>query len=355
MRKSNFLYLLSLLIPPLFLSGCFITIKTSGGADGGVFKSLDGGETWEQKVLVYRLGELVENFSTLDLTTMVMDPQDTQAIYLGTVEKGMYYTYNGGIGWQQTLAGSGKISAIAISPKETCIVYVAIGNRVYKSSDCNRHFEYKLIETRADPNNIITALAVDPFNTQIVYAGTSGKGLFRSVDGGYSWQAIKFFEDQIAKVLIYPNNSQIIYVATLSRGLFKSANAGADWWALITPELAKQYANLLVYRDLILDPTKEDGLLYASQHGLLRSADGGTTWQNIKLLTPPSTTAIYSIAINPLNGKEIFYGIATALYRSEDGGENWITRDLPTSRTAKFLLINPINPQILYLGTKRIK
>ncbi len=353
MRKFNLIILLIIL--PLFVSGCFITIKTSGGVDGGVYKTFDKGETWEQKTLVYRLGELVENFSTIDLTTMVMDPQDSQAIYVGTVDRGIYYTYNGGIGWQQTLAGKGKINAIAVSPKETCIIYAAIGNRVYKSSNCNRSWEYKLVESRANPNDIITALAVDPFVTSRIYAGTSGKGLFRSDDGGYSWHAVKFFDDQIVKILINPNVPGLIYIATEAKGIYKSDNAGEDWRQLLTSELQKAFGNLLVYHELIFDPTKEDGLLYASQHGLLRSADGGENWQNIKLLTPPSTMAIYSIAINPLNEKEIYYGIVTALYRTEDSGANWITRNLPTSRAAKFLLIDPDNPQNVYLGTKRVK
>jgi len=106
---------------------------------------------------------------------------------------------------------------------------------------------------------------------------------------------------------------------------------------------------------LILDPTVSDGILYASQYGLLRSADGGNTFEEIPLLTPPSTTAIYSLAINPRNGQEMYYGIATALYRSIDGGQNWTTRALPSSRAARFLLIEPEEPARLYLGVKKIK
>ena len=353
MRKIFLIGLL--LILPVILGGCFITINTSGGTDGGVFKTFNKGEEWEQKSLVYRLGELVENFNSLDLTTLVMDPQDSQAIYVGTVDQGMYYTYNGAGGWHQTLEGSGKINAIAISPKETCIIYVAIGNRVYKSTDCNRHWQYKLIETRSDPNNIINTLAVDPFYSTRVYAGTSGKGLFRSDDGGYSWHAVNFFSDQVVKILVNPNDSNIIYVATNNQGIFRTTDAGENWYMMFNKEMLDRYPNLLVYRDLILDPTKADGLLYASQHGLLRTFDSGVTWFDVKLLTPPSTAYIYSIAINPANDQEIYYGIASALYRTEDGGANWITRNLPTSRAAKFLLNDPNNPFVLYLGVKRVK
>jgi len=352
---KKILLISAMLVLPILLSGCFITINTSSSTDGGVFKTFNKGEDWEQRSLVYRLGELAENFNSSDITVMEVDPQDNQALYVGTVDRGIYYTYNGAAGWNQTLSGSGKINAIAISPKETCIIYAAIGNRVYKSTDCNRHWQYKLIETRSDPNNVINTLTVDPFYTARIYAGTSGKGLFRSDDGGYSWHSVNYFNDQVVKILINKTNSNIIYVATAGQGIYKTADGGGTWQMMFNNEQQNKYANLLAYRDLILDPTKDDGLLYASQYGLLRTEDGGASWTDIKLLTPPSTTYIYSIAINPANDQEIYYGIATALYRTEDGGANWITRNLPSSRAARFLLIDPENPHSLYLGVKRVK
>ena len=347
-----------LILLPIFLlvlTGCSISIKTSGGVDGGVYKSADVGDSWEQISLVYRVGDIKKTFSTVDLTTMIMDPTDHRALYIGTAEQGMYYTYDGGVGWHQTLTNLGRINDIAISPRERCIIYTAIGNRVYKSTDCNRHWDYQLIETRDDPNNQITSLAIDSYDTNIIYAGTSGEGLFRSRDGGFSWHAVEFFNGRIFKILINSNDSRIIYVATDSEGIYKTADAGETWQQLLTEDLTKTKKNLLVYRELILDPTVEDGLLYASQYGLLRSSDGGKTWQEIELLTPPSTSAIYSLAINPQNGQEIYYGISKALYRSLDGGKNWITRNLPSTRAAKFLLVDPVDPNLLYLGVKEVK
>jgi photosystem II stability/assembly factor-like uncharacterized protein len=106
----------------------------------------------------------------------------------------------------------------------------------------------------------------------------------------------------------------------------------------------------------MLDPNVPDGLLYVSQYGfLLRSKDGGATWQDIKLLTPPSATLIYSLAVNPKNEKELFYGTSKALYRTVDGGVNWITRALPTSRAVKFIVLDPKGPNTLYIGVKTVE
>jgi len=351
MKKKLFL---SLLVAVFSLSGCVINIKTQGGNDGGVYHTQDNGDNWSQITMVYRVEDLQKTFSTVDLTTMVMDPTDKKALYIGTQTDGMFYTYDGGVGWHQTLTGLGGINAIAISPKERCIIYTAIQNKIYKSVDCNRHWNYQLVETREDPKDSITSLAIDNFDTSNVYAGTSGNGLFLSQDTGFSWQALKFFDYPIIKILINPKNSKIIYVATGSKGIFKTTDGGANWIQILDQKLveAKQY--LLDYRSLILDPTLDDGLLYASQYGLLRSTNGGTTWEDIKLLTPAGTATIYSIAINPQNGQEIYYGIKDALYRSVDGGKNWITRNLPSSRAAAFLIVDPVDPATVYLGVKKV-
>lgn len=348
--KRIFIGLLFVLVA---LSGCIINIKTKNGSDGGVFVTLDKGETWTQIALIYRVSDVVKTFNNVDLTAMAVDPLDNKALYIATHDNGMFYTYDSGVGWHQTLADKGRINAMTISPKESCIIYAAIANRVYKSIDCNRHWIYQLIESRADPNNQITSLAVDYYDTNIVYAGTSGKGLFRSDNGGFSWHAVKFFNDRIAKVLINPNNPSIMYVALESQGIYKTLDRGESWQMIFSDEDRKNYDTFLVYRDIILDPTVDDGLLYACQYGLFRSGDGGATWKNIKLLTPPNTSVIYSLAVNPLNGQEIYYGIDTVLYRSVDGGENWITRSLPTSRAAKFIFIDPKEPSKIFLGVKQ--
>ncbi len=353
MKKLSLILLI--LIVPLILSGCFINIKTAGNADAGVFKSTNRGEDWKQTTLVYRVDQLIENFNTVDTTVMVMDPLDNKAIYYGTTDKGIYFTYNGGVGWQKTLTGLGKINDIAISPKESCIIYTAIGNRVYKTSDCSRHWEYKLIESNPIASNIINTLAVDPYEKNIIYAGTSGKGLFISEDSGYSWRAIEHFNDTVVKVMLNPNFDGMIYVVTASKGIYKSIDGGQTWKMIIDDETIKKYSGMLEYHNIIFDKNYEDGLLYANKYGLFRSIDGGQTWTSFELLTKPGSRYIYGIAVNPLNENEIYYTLSDTFYRSEDGGANWITRKLPTTRAPRFLLIDPLIPETLYFGTKRVE
>jgi len=106
---------------------------------------------------------------------------------------------------------------------------------------------------------------------------------------------------------------------------------------------------------VILDPTKNDAILYVSSYGLFRSDDGGETWKNIKLLTAPNTVNIFSLAINPQNSKEIYYSTPSAIYKTEDGGENWRTLFSPSERAPVTILVNPDDPNVIYLGVARLK
>ena len=351
MKKKLYLSLLAL---PLVLSGCIISFSGSKPAappDGGFYVSVDKGETWQQKTSIYQLGGNVASFNNEDVTVMTVDPEDNQTIYVGTVASGIFFTYSSGDGWYQTLNGNGKINAIAVNPKDSCTLYAAIGNRVYKSTDCSRHWSYKLIDARPDPNNIINALAVDPFNPSTIYAGSSGTSLYRSDDGAESWRAVKQFNNNIVKILANPKKDGVIYVATQSSGIFRTQNRGADDWPqMISQDVSSAYQNMLNYQDLKLDPTTDDGLLYVNGYGLFRSPDGGRNWQNLKLLTPPNSVTVYTAAINPTNEKEIYYFADKTFYRSEDGGINWVTKSLPSTRSPLYLYLNTSSANILYLG-----
>lgn len=322
---------------------------TKAGIDGGVFKSTDKGENWVQKVAV--AATKPASINNVNVVTMIFDPQDSRTIYLGT-ENGLFYTLDGAESWFQAGAlSSGKVSAVAIDAKDKCNLYAAIGNKVFKTTDCTRTWQNIYVDTRAD--QVVTALASDSYNPNIIYAGLSGGDLIKSVDGGISWTVIRRFENQVAKILINFYDTRIIYVATLGAGIWKSTDGGTNWVDL--NEKLREYDGSMEFKNLVLDFSKKDSLVLASKYGLLRTLDGGLTWESIQLLTPPGSVDIYSLALNPQNGNEIYYGTSSTLYKSNDGGAKWVTRKLPTTRAATYLLVDPNNGNIVYLGTTKFK
>lgn len=320
------------------------------GIDGGIFKSTDKGETWAQKVAVAAIKPSAIN--NVNVVVAVFDPQDSRTIYLGTGENGLFYTLDGAESWQQAGAlSSGRVSAVAVDPKDKCNVYVGTGNKIFKTIDCTRTWQNIYVDTRTD--QVVLSLAIDSYNPAIVYAGLSGGDLLKSTDGGASWTIIRRFENPVAKILVNYYDTRIIYVGTSSAGIWKSADGGAAWTDL--SEGLRDYDGSMELKNLVLDFSKKDSLVLASKYGLLRTWDGGVTWEPINLLTPPGSVDIYSLALNPQNGNEIYYGTSSTLYKSNDGGVRWVTRKLPTTRTATYLLVDPNNGNVVYLGTTKFQ
>ena len=225
------LFLLLLLIP--VLSGCGVIqinsgSKTSSTAPApGFYRSSDRGDTWSAKTSVYSVGGEGKSFSGSSVIAMTIDPTDEKTIYVGTADKGLLYTTNSGDSWFYTLLGQGVINGVAVDPSDRCTLYAAVFNKLYKSIDCAR--EWKVVHLSSLEGEYFTSVVVDPLNSRTVYLGTQRATLLRSLDAGFSWEAIKFFPSPIAKIIVNPKNDQRLIVATVSAGIFQSDDAGLNW------------------------------------------------------------------------------------------------------------------------------
>ncbi|MFA6254514.1 MAG: hypothetical protein WC675_00585 [Patescibacteria group bacterium] len=347
-KKILVLLLLSLVLT----SGCVVkfggTSKTPVVA--GVFKSFDKGTTWVQKSLFIHSGG-TGSITGLNVVSLNFDPQDNKAIYLASASNGLLYSYDAGDSWFKAKGiPDGKIESVAIDPKNKCVIYTTFAVAIRKSVDCSRSWQEIYVDTRADKT--VTALAIDPDDNLIIYAGNSAGDILKSIDGGGNWQVSNRFGNPITKILIDPNDSRVIYVATKSKGIFKTITAGADWFDI--NEGLKQYSGSLEYKNLIFDLSQPDSLLLVAKYGLIKTTDGGATWEAIKLITPPASTDIFSVAINPQDNQEIYYATASTFYKTTDGGQNWITKRLPSAAVATYLLIDPLDSNIIYLGMSNL-
>lgn len=284
---------------------------------------------------------------TVNVKSLTFDPQDFSAVYLNSKGNGLFYSYDNGDSWQKANAvGDVLVESVAIDPTDKCTIYATRANTILKSTDCNRTWAEIYIDTRADKN--VTALAVDHFDSRIVYAGNSDGDILKSLDGGINWRVIERLNNPVRKLLIDENDSRIIYLATQSAGIFKTISAGADWFDI--NDGLKPFSGSMEYKELVFDPTADDSLMLVSKHGLIKTNDGGATWQPLTLITPPATTDIFSVAINPSNGQEIYYATASTFYKTFDGGENWVTRRLPSGALAEYILIHPLQPNVVFMG-----
>lgn len=359
---------LSLVFLPL-LAACTITTggsSATGAIDSSIFFSQDKGDSWQAMAYVPIVTGSPKNINDLNVNLLTMDPSDSKAVYLASFDGGLYYTYAIGKGWNFVVTlPKATINDIKVDPKSRCILYAALGNRLYRSTDCTRTWAQVYYDNNPGVN--VTSLVIDHYNTQNIYIGTSRGEIIKSIDAGNSWRTIKNLNEGVAKMDMSPQDSRLLFVATVKNRIF-SFNSNSQTNAADSADLAQ---NFLVENWTDLNAVLEDFQLGASFRELmmatdgtmflatdkliLKSGDNGITWEEIKLLQPEKDAVINAFAINPQNPLEIYYVTNTTFFRSDDGGATWTTKKLPTTRAGRALLVDFNNPTALYLGTKKLK
>ena len=331
-RRS--LLLLPLLALSLMGAGCLTTTSTTAIGDGGVFRTRDAAATWQQ-LKVLNLDTQIGSTAEMGTVTAAFDPEDPNAMYVGTVQDGLMYSLNNGQSWQLAPGLSkGRVSTVLVDPKDRCTVYAIRSNQIQKTSNCGRSWE----QAWAHPNSAtsLTALAIDWYNPKTLYLGTSDGDILRSDDGALSWRPLNRIDGmRINDLQIDPQDSRVIYAATLGAGIVKSVDGGASWI-----DMRKQLANFQYARSpkfLVLDPSTRDRVYHVSRYGLLVSDDGAVTWRAVTLPTPSQSAELTTFAVNPKNPKELVYTTKTALVMSRDGGVSWASKKLPTTRGVSWM------------------
>lgn len=348
--------LLFVLIPAiLILSGCTINLGLGGksnGPDGGVYKTSNRGESWQQKALIPTTSGNPSVINNLDATFVAIDPSDSKAIYYGTVENGMYYSYDGGESWLPIKSlGPVTPTAFAVDPAAKCTLYVAITNKAMKSTDCGRTWQQVYYDNELDVT--VSSIAIDHYDSRNVYISTSRGEIILSSDFGKSWRTLNRFDNEVMKVVIAPADSRIIFVATKSKGLFRSMDKGTSWESLA--EQLKEFPNSARFRDMAFSKAEPGLVLLANDYGILKTINFGDDWTALNLITPEKEAVINSLSVSQKNSKEIYYITNTTFYGTTDGGQNWSTKKLPSSRAGWTLVDDPTNPGIMYLGVKNLE
>ena len=192
----------------------------------------------------------------------------------------------------------------------------------------------------------VGALAIDPLNSKIMYVGTSGGGLFKSIDAGMNWTPANTGVQgaNVLALVINPKFPSTIFAGTGS-GVFKSIDAGKSW-NLIRSGLENPDIDALA-----IDP-RIPTTVYAGTwgDGVYKTVDAGLRW------TPAngglSGAYVYSLAIDPQNPSTLYAGTNSGLFISSDAGKSWtaVKSDL-ASATVQALAIDPHNSTTIIAGS----
>lgn len=350
MKKFVILFIVSL-FAIITLSGCTflgVNFKLVDKKNiSGVFKSINRGETWQHKSVIRYRGKTPVNLK-VNTKKLVFDPQDPLTIYLIAEKQGLWVSYNGAESWQQIFEA--EVGDIAVHPRDRRIIYISYQNIILKSINAGNNWYKSFFESL---NHTIKSIVVSHQNPQIIFALSDDGTVFKSYNEGKSWAmssrvSIDSKKDTAISLFINPD-SDILYATAKKSGIYRSQDQGNSFQKLqAIDKFDKQSVNLSRY--FLLNPYTPSHLYYASEYGLLKSLDNGETWQEIKLITPPKTVKINSIAVTPYDERQIYYLIDTAIVKSRDEGVSWELQELPTSQKGKSFIIDPNDTGILYLG-----
>ncbi len=377
-KKQNLKLTLLLLSVALVSSACSISTTSLGTSsssssssatekDASVFLSTDRGDNWRIMTNLISTNGRTASINDINVNIMTMDPQDNLAIYLASYGSGLYYTYNIANGWNSvSTLTTGTINDVKVDPKNKCVLYASATNRLYRSNDCARTWKQVYYDSNTTIN--VNTIAIDQFNTNIVYIGTSRGEIIKSIDSGESWQTIQRLEEGIARLIISPLDSRLIFLATVKNRIFSFSPLSStdsstpigenndvliDKWTDLNNVLA-DYNLGSSFKDFVI--CLQDGTMFiATDKLILRSPDNGISWESIKLIQPEKDAVINALAVNPRNSQELYYVTNTTFFRSADGGLTWTMKKLPTKRAGRELLVDFNDPSIIYLGTVKLK
>lgn len=346
--------LLILLLPAvLLLSGCSVSLKTGaseGAVDGGVFKTTNKGETWTQATRTTLFGGKGLDIRGLDVNVLAIDPSDPRTIYLGSLDNGLFFTYDEGADWQvASRVGKIMVSSLAVDPNSKCVIYLSSGNQAYKSVDCGRFWRQAYFDN--DPAVQIRSIAINPLDSGEIFISTSRGEVIKSRDGGETWRTTGRLETDVVRIIVSPHDPKIIFAGTVDQSIFRSTDGGENWSS--QKEILGEFRDSNSFRDLVFSLSDPGTVFLANHYGLIKSTDYGDSWVNINLITPKEEAIINAIAVSPENSGELYYVTATTFYHSTDGGANWSSKQLPSSRAGFRLAIDPESPNIIYLGMRK--
>ncbi|MFP5287978.1 MAG: WD40/YVTN/BNR-like repeat-containing protein, partial [Thermoanaerobaculia bacterium] len=283
-----------------------------------------------------------------------------ELIYVGAATGGVWKSVDGGLSWEPVFDDQpvASIGAVALDPGNPDVVWVgtgegnvrnsvSVGNGIYRSNDGGRTWRHLGL----DKTERIHRVIVDPRDSRVVYAAALGqawgenpeRGVFKTTDGGRTWRRVLYVDERTgaADLVIDPGNPDKLFAAMWDyrrhpwsfrsggpgSGLHVSYDGGETWRKLTEDDgLPKGILGRIGVAVAPSDPNIVYALVEAQPSALARSEDGGRTWRLVNTESDVSPRPFYysDLRVDPRNPNRV-YRLASRLDVSDDGGKTFRT------------------------------
>ncbi|MFQ5816567.1 MAG: glycosyl hydrolase [Terriglobia bacterium] len=363
----------------------FVSVMVAGAAVlvGLLARSPLRAQQFDESLFKAMKWRLIGPFRGGRVTAVAGVPSQPNAYYFGGTGSGLWKTTDGGLTWEPLFDKQpvSSIGSIAVAESDLNIVYVGTGEAcirgnishgdgVYKSTDAGKTWKHiGLRDTRT-----IGRVIVHPRDPDVVFVAALGhvygrnteRGIFRTRDGGQTWEKVLYQDDTTGGIDITfdPTNSHILFAAlweahrtpySLSSGgpgsgLYKSTDGGSTWKRLEGNGLPGGLWGRIGVAVSGANPERVWTLIEAEKGGLYRSDDGGETWRLLNADRRYRQRAwYYTHVIADPKSADTVYVLNTGLYRSTDGGKSFTSIRAPHG-DHHALWINPNDPQRMING-----
>jgi len=308
----------------------------------GVFRSIDDGDHWKQ-ISPARSSEIHE------IQSVAFDPVNPQIIYAGTWHL-PWKTTDGGKSWVSIKNGlivDSDVFSIIVDPIRANIVYLSACSGIYKSLNGGKDFIGGVTANKAQGIPVearrTRRLMQDPNHPETVYGGTT-QGLYRTQDGGASWQRLTSSDVIVNDVFVDPKDSNHVMLATDRGGVLNSHDAGMSFVATDTGFSARQvdafaadlHNGAAMYVGVVND--KEFG-------GVFQSTDSGVRWQQVSGGLEGSD--VFSLGM--AGDGTLLAGTGHGVFRMQDGA--WAASNDMVSPPVPLAAPAPVKPVTRKPGT----
>ena len=355
------------------------SIIYAGAASGGLWKTTNGGSNWFS---------LTDDLPSLAVGSVALEPGNPNTIYIGTGEgsfnidavfgAGVFKSTDGGSTWNTTglswTQSQGRaINKIVIDPTNTQIVYAASnrssGGGIYKST--NGGTSWSLYHT-----GDVKDLVIHPTNASVLYCavgypwGNAENGIFKSTDSGVTWTRFSTGLPSATSMgrmtlSISPTNPLVIYVGISQiissgaglYGIYKTTDGGSNWTLQATSP--NMYSGQGWYNIVCAVDPSNPAIVYSSGLDCYKSTDSGVTWTRKSIWSYPSSHSSYAhadhhaLAFMPGTPTTIIIGTDGGLSKSTNGGDTWSNLNNGLATYQFYAMGNDLlSPSVCYGGTQ---